>query len=147
MFVFLSQVHHPSGQNRRGHAEEGGRDHGDPLGPRQGVEVGEVHPAFPGDPAEDSGRPAPPHAVRLRVRARHHLHRVLRQLLLRGEGPADGWAGSKFRSASGGQLSGQGPNFSLVFACWLFSASDDRFFSSLWFEYSEFGLIWRPFLS
>lgn len=85
----LLQVHRPTGQHQRGDAEEGGRDHGGAAGARQGVEAGQVHPALPRDPAEDPGGPAAAHAVRLPVRAGHHLHRVLRQLLLRGEGPAD----------------------------------------------------------
>ncbi|TTC00281.1 Arginine--tRNA ligase, cytoplasmic [Bagarius yarrelli] len=44
---------------------------------------------FPEILQKDPGRPAAAHAVRLPVRAGHHLHRVLRQLLLRGKGPAD----------------------------------------------------------
>ncbi|KAJ0061769.1 hypothetical protein NL108_008286 [Boleophthalmus pectinirostris] len=44
---------------------------------------------FPRGPTEDHRRPAPPHSLRLPVRARHHLHRVLRQLLLRREGQED----------------------------------------------------------
>lgn len=88
----LPQVHHSPGQHWWGHTEEGGGDHRGPTGPREGVEAGQVHPPLPRDPAEDPGRPAAPHAVRLPVWAGHHLHWVLRQLLLRGEGQADRYA-------------------------------------------------------
>lgn len=68
IYLLMScQVHRPSGQPGRGYAQEGCRDNGDPAGPRQGVETGEVHPALPGDPAEDPGRPAAAHSVRLPV--------------------------------------------------------------------------------